>query len=144
MPWAKRPRLSYYASPNTRHNGNLGFDCPKPRRRLYGACRFVTLEVALIGPDGKTVKTAETVPQAVAAGKSADFQQEIAVKFPDIWNLDHPVLYRAVASVRAGKTTLDDEAVPFGIREFHSTISTSAGVLALDSLVTASGRQLRR
>ena len=88
------------------------------------AARTVTLEVAILGPDGKTVKIAETKPQAVAAGKSADFEQAIAVKSPDIWNLDHPALYRVVASVRAGKTTLDDETVPFGIREFHFDAAT--------------------
>jgi beta-galactosidase len=88
------------------------------------APRTVTLEVAILGPDGKTVKTAETGPQIVAAGKSADFEQEIAVKSPDIWNLDHPVLYRALAEVRAGNVTLDDEVVPFGIREFHFDAAT--------------------
>jgi len=43
------------------------------------AARTVTLEVAILGPDGKTVKTAETRPQAVAAGKSrqADWQERI-------------------------------------------------------------------
>jgi len=34
-------------------------------------------------------------------------------------DLDHPHLYRAVARIRDGKTTLDDETVPFGIREFR-------------------------
>jgi len=88
------------------------------------AARTVTLEVAILGADGKTVKIAETALQAVAAGKSADFEQEIAVQSPDIWNLDHPALYRAVASVRAGKTTLDDEVVAFGIRKFHFDAAT--------------------
>ncbi|MGA2266866.1 MAG: glycoside hydrolase family 2 TIM barrel-domain containing protein [Bryobacteraceae bacterium] len=88
------------------------------------AARTVMLEVTMLDLDGKTVQTAETRPQAIAAGKSADFEQEIAVKSPAIWDLDHPALYRAVAKVRAGKTTLDDEVVPFGIREFRFDAAT--------------------
>jgi len=75
-------------------------------------------------PDGKTVKIAETKPQAVAAGKSVDFEQEISVKSPDIWNLDHPALYRAAVSVRAGKTILDDEVVPSAFASFISMSAT--------------------
>ena len=83
------------------------------------ASRNVSLQITLIGPDGRTVQTAETKPQSVAAGKSADFQQDLLIKAPQIWDLDHPSLYRAVTRVRAGNTTLDDETTTFGIREFR-------------------------
>jgi beta-galactosidase len=88
------------------------------------ATRSVSLEITLLGPDGKTVKTAETPAQSVAAGASAPFTLELAVSSPDLWDLGHPALYRALARVRAGKTTLDDATVPFGIREFHFDAAT--------------------
>jgi beta-galactosidase len=79
----------------------------------------VTLQIAIAGPDGKPVKTIDTGSQTVAPGQSANFAQEIAVSKPDIWNLEHPVLYTAEVRVRAGRDVLDNERVPFGIREFH-------------------------
>jgi beta-galactosidase len=88
------------------------------------AARTVSVAVTLIDPEGKTVKSAETPAQAVAAGGSAAFAQELAVASPGLWDLDHPVLYRAIVQVRAGKAALDEEAVPFGIREFHFDAAT--------------------
>jgi beta-galactosidase len=88
------------------------------------AARSVSLEVTLIAPDGKTVKSAATSSQTVAAGASAAFAQDLAVSSPDRWDLDHPLLYRAVARVCTGKITLDEETVSFGIREFHFDAAT--------------------
>jgi beta-galactosidase len=88
------------------------------------APRPVTVEVTIYAPDGKAVKTAETAPQTIPAGGSAEFAQELVVPAPAIWNPDRPALYRAVARVRSGKKTLDDDAVSFGIREFHFDAAT--------------------
>lgn len=84
-----------------------------------GAPRSVTLEIAIAGPDGKTVKNAETAAQTVEPGKSTGFAQEIAIAAPRLWSLEDPALYRATVKVRAAGTVLDEETVPFGIREFH-------------------------
>ena len=88
------------------------------------APRTVTLETTIVGPDGKLVETAESKPQTIAPGKPADFREEVVVKTPSIWDLDHPALYGALVKVRAGKTTLDDESAPFGIRQFHFDAAT--------------------
>lgn len=89
-----------------------------------GSAQNVSLQVTLIDPSGKTVGTAETKPQAVAAGQMINFEQEITVKTPNRWDISNPVLYSAVARVRNGQKTLDDETVPFGIREFHFDAAT--------------------
>ncbi len=83
------------------------------------ATRDVALQITLLGPDGRVVQSAETKPQTVPAGKSVVFDQDIVVKNPQRWDIAHPVLYNAVTKVVAGKTALDDEVTPFGIREFH-------------------------
>jgi beta-galactosidase len=80
--------------------------------------REVSVQFSIVAPDDQTVQTAETAPQTIPAGKSADFQQDIKVKNPNLWNLDHPVLYRAIVEVRSGGATLDDEVASFGIRDF--------------------------
>ena len=62
-------------------------------------------------------KTVQTKSQTIAPGKAADFGAEIAVANPKLWTLEPQDLYTATAKVREGKNTLDDESVPFGIRE---------------------------
>jgi len=81
--------------------------------------KTVTVEWTILAPDGKAAATARSAPQTVEAGKTAVFEGSMAVQHPELWRLDHPWLYRAVMRARAGNTVLDDETVPFGIREFH-------------------------
>lgn len=82
------------------------------------AARAVSLQVELVGPDGRVAGAAETSPRRLAAGETADFAQEVVVKSPVRWDTRNPALYRAVARVRERKKVLDDETVTFGIREF--------------------------
>jgi beta-galactosidase len=79
----------------------------------------VAIGFTLIDPDGRPAGTAQTSPQTVPAGGSAAFSQDIAVTRPQLWDIDRPVLYRAVTRVLSGATTIDDESTSFGIREFH-------------------------
>jgi beta-galactosidase len=79
----------------------------------------VTVVITLQGPDGRVAGEAETGPQAVAAGQSADFQQDLPVPAPVLWDLDRPSLYRAIVQVRSKGASLDNEEVAFGIRQFE-------------------------
>lgn len=88
------------------------------------AARNVSLQITIINPAGRVVGKSETPPQTVAAGQRADFQQDLNVKAPQLWNLDEPFLYQAITRVRAGNATLDDETTTFGIREFHFDAAT--------------------
>jgi beta-galactosidase len=83
------------------------------------AAHTVALEIALIAPNGSTVATQTTAAQPVPSGKQSDFEQDLAVASPELWDLDHPALYRAAVRVRENRNTLDEESVPFGIREYH-------------------------
>jgi beta-galactosidase len=86
--------------------------------------RTVAVEIAILGPDGKTAATASVGSLAVAAGKSSDYQAEATIRNPDLWNLGHGALYRAVVKLHEGALALDDDTVPFGIREFHFDADT--------------------
>lgn len=88
------------------------------------AARNVSLQVALVGPDGRAAGTAETKPQSIAAGQTVTFRQDIVVRNPKRWDINSPALYTAVASVRAGRATLDAERVKFGIRDFKFEAAT--------------------
>ena len=82
------------------------------------ARRGVLLRVSLAAPSGEVVATAETAPQTIEAGATADFTQELTVRNPRRWDIKDPALYRALAYVRSGDMQLDDDEVTFGIREF--------------------------
>lgn len=80
------------------------------------APRDVGFLIAIISSDGRAVKTIN-IKRTVAAGQSADFEQDISVKTPRLWDLDHPSLCRAVTKVQSGGAVLDEETTLFGIRE---------------------------
>jgi beta-galactosidase len=83
------------------------------------ASRTVSLQVTLVDPDGHAAATATTPSQKITVGDTATFQQELVVRTPQRWDIDHPRTYRAVARVRTGNSTLDEQVVTFGIREFR-------------------------
>lgn len=84
----------------------------------------VSLQVKLQDTNGKTIGAGETKPQTINAGQTINLEQEITVKNPDRWHIDNPVLYKAIAKIRSEGKTIDDEIVPFGIREFKFEAKT--------------------
>jgi beta-galactosidase len=80
------------------------------------AARSIVLETALVDPEGHVLKAARSDAQSVPAGKSVDFQQDITVLEPKLWDLEHPRLYRAITRVLEGKLARDEETTAFGIR----------------------------
>jgi len=81
-----------------------------------GTPREISLQITIISPEGRPVGTTTTKQQTVATGQSVDFQQDVPVKTPRLWDLEHPNLYRAVTKVLAAGAALDDETALFGIR----------------------------
>lgn len=79
----------------------------------------IRLQVSLIAPDGRRVKTFTSAPQTIAARADSDLNAETTIPNPDRWDLDHPALYTLHAVVLEHNQPVDDEVVPFGIREFH-------------------------
>jgi beta-galactosidase len=77
----------------------------------------VALQITITSPQGKSAVTARTKPQLIAAGRTVDFQEELVIPNPSLWQLDCPDLYRAHLEIRSAKTVLDDETIPFGIRD---------------------------
>lgn len=80
--------------------------------------RELTVQVQLVDPSGAAVGPPVTAPaQNLGVGAERDFAVRIPVPEPQRWDLGAGRLYRAVAEVREGTRVLDDDAVPFGIRE---------------------------
>ena len=62
-------------------------------------------------------KSGPSEPQTIAPRKSAEFQLELAVPNPRLWSLETPTMQQARVEVRDSGKVLDDETVPFGVRE---------------------------
>jgi beta-galactosidase len=80
----------------------------------------VKLTVQLQLPGGGYLETRVAIQSklvTIAPHTLQDLDAETTVK-PDLWDLDHPVLYTAIATISNNKP-VDNEQVPFGIREFH-------------------------
>ena len=79
----------------------------------------IALTVTLITPNGRAVKTFTSHTQTLAPNETSDLNAETTVAKPERWDLGHGALYTAkVTLLRDGKA-IDNEDVPFGIREFH-------------------------
>jgi beta-galactosidase len=82
----------------------------------------ITLAPELTSPTGARLTiqpTFRSKPTTIPAHATADLDAETTLLHPDRWDLDHPALYRAVATILENGKPIDDEVVPFGIREFH-------------------------
>ena len=89
------------------------------------------VEAMVHGADGKMLGTAvKSAPQTIAAGQGATFDQDITVDNPQLWDLEHTNLYKAMVAVvnsgapAAGSGMVDTRAVDvdtatFGIRKIE-------------------------
>ncbi len=75
----------------------------------------LTLNVDILSADGKVVAR-KSVPA------SPHISLPVSISRPQLWSPSSPVRYRAVLLLRAGSATVDEVAIPFGIR----TLSWSA------------------
>jgi beta-galactosidase len=80
----------------------------------------VMMHWTIFSPDGKSLLAADSIRQTIPSFVSREFRQEIEIRNPELWNIEHPTLYRLVAEVRASTTAvLDRERISFGIRDAH-------------------------
>ena len=87
------------------------------------AAAKLSLRVQLASPNGRTVLTGKAAqleqPLVLAPGATADLNAETIISNPDRWDLDHPAMYTVHATLLRDGKAVDEEDVPFGIREFH-------------------------
>ena len=85
----------------------------------------MSLQFTLLDPNGRPEQTVEQAAEQLRPAQTAISRRtsSLSRRAAGIWII--PDLYHAVARVlRAGKTTVDDETVTFGIREFHFDADT--------------------
>ena len=83
----------------------------------------LSLRVRITGPNGAVVLPGKDISSAlplyVSPTATGDLDAEVVLPRPDRWDLNHPVLYTAHATLLRDGKPVDTEDVPFGIREFH-------------------------
>ena len=82
---------------------------------------YLYLHVDLIAPDGRSISSGEDLrpPMSLAPNQTGKLETELGVANPRLWNIGKGTVYRAVVTIRAEGKSVDEEIIPFGIREFH-------------------------
>jgi beta-galactosidase len=88
------------------------------------ASQDVAMQVDLIDPSGKIIASEENKSGSLAPGQTMSFGLELKVRNPQLWHVEKGILYKAIARIRSNNKTLDEETVPFGVREFHFDAKT--------------------
>jgi Beta-galactosidase/beta-glucuronidase len=81
------------------------------------AAANVSLEGLITDPDGTDRAPVTTTAQAIAAGASASFTFDVPISNPKLWDTKTPNMYQLLTKVQVDGSLVDDEAIPFGIRE---------------------------
>ena len=88
------------------------------------SARDVHLQVSVLGPDGRRLQSVTTKPLNISVNSSTVFTQNLTVRNPQRWDLDHPSMYQVTVKVIVAGSVVDEETVPFGIREFRFDAAT--------------------
>jgi len=82
----------------------------------------ISIAPELISPAGVHLTAEQTFhskPTTIPPHESADLDVETNLSHPDRWDLEHGALYTLNARLLENNKPIDNEQVPFGIREFH-------------------------
>ncbi len=82
------------------------------------SARSVVLSAVVRDRGGKIIAKSESTPSQIGGGKISQFEQNIDVKNPDLWSVEHPALYVAEVTVRTQGVVTDRYKTTFGIRTF--------------------------
>ncbi|MEP6847886.1 MAG: sugar-binding domain-containing protein, partial [Acidobacteriota bacterium] len=78
-----------------------------------------SLEVDILDPQGKRVGHGASPSAPIGGGQTFDASTRFGINNPQLWDIGNGILYKAVVRVRSNGKTLDEQIIPFGIREFH-------------------------
>ena len=80
----------------------------------------ISIRHIIFDPQGKEVAEV-TVPGKAYWGSGNELAAEAVIPAPQLWDPDHPALYRVLTILFRGKEAVDTVETPFGIRTMHFT-----------------------
>lgn len=81
------------------------------------------LQIEIVDASGKVVKTVESIKN-IAANTTGLFSQDVEISNPKLWNLETSHLYTATTKLYSGKTLIDNQTIPFGIKKAEFVAET--------------------
>jgi len=87
----------------------------------------VSLAVQILDGTGKPVLNL-TQNGTVAAGGHGQFKLSGSVRNPQLWEPDHPYVYRVVCALKVGGKAVDTSEVPLGIRTVRWEVNTGFSI----------------
>lgn len=75
-----------------------------------------TVYTVITNREGKTLAQSKPQPLSLATYESKKLSQVLTLSQPQLWSLENPYLYRAVAIVQSNGKTIDSVKVRFGVR----------------------------
>jgi len=82
-----------------------------------GRAKDAEVEIRIVSPTGTAAGFAKTMLRDIQPGGTADFLEELNVPNPALWQPDHAAVYEIRLVIRSDQTVLDNETIPFGIRD---------------------------
>jgi beta-galactosidase len=80
--------------------------------------KTIGVKVELMNQMGQVIAS-KNEALSIPADSSADLRQKLSVTDPRLWDLDHPILYKARVSLIDASQTIDQTITPFGIRSLQ-------------------------
>jgi len=78
-----------------------------------------SFEVTVLDPQGKIAGSGRTPSAPVGAGQTFDASTRFGVTNPQLWDIGKGILYKAMVRIRVGGRVVDEQILPFGIRDVH-------------------------
>jgi len=111
-----------YASEISGSSARVNVEVPIQNERPAGARMAVAVRV--VDREGRSVLELRQPDQPLSAGGSTAFQLSGVLTNPQLWEPDHPYLYRIQLTLTAGGKTADTQEIPLGIRTARWDVET--------------------
>lgn len=83
----------------------------------------IVLETIILDQSGKNIKSFES-NVTIPSGKTATVKQSLEVSDPKLWDVNDPILYKAITRIKSAKNIIDEQTNIFGIRSFKFEAAT--------------------
>jgi beta-galactosidase len=96
-----------------------------------------TVATVILDRDGRVMASGKEMPLRVSVDESGKVVQTLTIRGAELWSLDRPYLYRAVAILRAGGRVVDSVTIRFGVRTIR--VDANKGLFVNDQPVKIQG-----
>ncbi len=82
--------------------------------------KIISLENHILDPNGRNISE-KVSQQKIAASSSVDINQILFIENPQLWDIEHPLIYKMQTVIKSENDILDNYFTDFGIRTMEFT-----------------------